>query len=241
MKKAKKSLGQNFLIDKNICNKIIKQTIIKNKKIIEIGPGKGFLTDLILQHNPNKMYLIEKDNELSSYLKKKYILFKNVIVINKDLLEVDNNIFKNTTIIGNLPYNVGTKIILYLIKNSTNINEMIFMIQKEVAIKFDYKIKKMNKYKFLTRIFCEYKRCFNVNPSVFIPRPKVKSTVVKFIFKERNDIYEKALNFCNIIFVNRRKKISNKFNFNGKIEKKLIDKRIDQISMNDLLKIYNFL
>ena len=241
MKKAKKSLGQNFLIDKNVCNKIIKQTIIKNKKIIEIGPGKGILTDLILQHNPNKMYLIEKDNELSSYLKKKYIVFKNVIVINKDLLEVDNNIFKNTTIIGNLPYNVGTKIILYLIKNSKNINEMIFMIQKEVAIKFDYKIKKMNKYKFLTRIFCEYKRCFNVNPSVFIPRPKVKSTVVKFIFKERNDIYEKALNFCNIIFVNRRKKISNKFNFNGKIEKKLIDKRIDQISMNDLLKIYNFL
>ena len=70
MKKAKKSLGQNFLIDKNICNKIIKQTVIKNKKIIEIGPGKGFLTDLILQHSPNKMYLIEKDNELSCYLKK---------------------------------------------------------------------------------------------------------------------------------------------------------------------------
>ena len=84
---------------------------------------------------------------------KKYIKSKNVKVINKDLLEVDNNIFKNTTIIGNLPYNVGTKIILYLIKNSKNINEMIFMIQKEVAIKFDYKIKKMNKYKFLTRIF----------------------------------------------------------------------------------------
>ncbi len=240
MKKAKKSLGQNFLIDKNICNKIIKQTVIKNKKIIEIGPGKGFLTDLILQHSPNKMYLIEKDNELSCYLKKKYIKSKNVKVINKDLLEVDNNIFKNTTIIGNLPYNVGTKIILYLIKNSKNINEMIFMIQKEVAIKFDYKIKKMNKYKFLTRIFCEYKRCFNVNPSVFIPRPKVKSTVVKFIFKERKDIYDKALNFCNIIFVNRRKKISNKFNFNENIEKKLINKRIDQISMNDLLKIYNF-
>ncbi len=240
MKKAKKSLGQNFIIDKNICIKIIKQTVIKNKKIIEIGPGKGFLTDLIIKHNPSEIYLIEKDNELSNYLKKKYIDLKNVKIINSDLLNIDVNILNNANIIGNLPYNVGTKIILHLFKNSKNINEMIFMIQKEVALKFDYKIKKMNKYKFLTKIFCEYKRCFNVNPTVFIPRPKVKSTVVKFIFKDKNEIYEKALNFCNIIFINRRKKISNKFNFNDKVDKKLIDKRIDQISLSDLLKIYNF-
>ena len=117
---------------------------------------------------------------------------------------------------------------------------MIFMIQKEVAIKFDYKLKKMNKYKFITKIFCKYKRCFNVNPSVFIPRPKVKSTVVKFIFIERDDVYDKVINFSNMIFANRRKKISNKFNFNNLIDKKLIDKRIDQISLNELLKIYNF-
>ena len=84
MLKSKKSLSQNFLIDKNICRKIIELADIKNKKVIEIGPGHGFLTDFIISHNPKLIYLIEKDNNLYYLLKQKYKNKKNIKIINKN-------------------------------------------------------------------------------------------------------------------------------------------------------------
>ena len=111
---AKKSLGQNFLIDKNIINKIIKiGNIDKNKIVMEIGAGYGNLTTNIITMNPKKIFAIEKDKKLSLFLKRKFRKLKNVKIINSDILDVieKNNIEKNIVVFGNLPYNISTKIL----------------------------------------------------------------------------------------------------------------------------------
>tara|TARA_B100000925_G_C21922273_1_gene436415 strand:+ start:28 stop:750 length:723 start_codon:yes stop_codon:yes gene_type:complete len=239
MLRAKRALGQNFLKDKNICNKITNLTNINNKVVLEIGPGYGFLTDVILKKSPKKLYIIEKDFELSIYLKKKYNLNKKVIIINDDILNMKLNTFKEVLIISNLPYNISTKIITHLFNFNENINEMIFMIQREVAKKFDYLLPRMNKYKFLTKIVSTYHRCFDVSPNVFIPKPKVTSTVVKFTFNKKVFNLRKAENFSNLIFKNIRKKISSKMN-NKSGKHILYEKRVDQLSIDEILDIYNF-
>ncbi len=238
MIKAKKSLSQNFLIDKNICNKIINQTKIRNNIILEIGPGLGIMTDIILSKKPKKLILIEKDFNLVKFLKKKYQNKKNITLISGDILKLNFKNIENLTIISNLPYNISTKIILYLFTFNKNINEMIFMIQKEVSQKFDYNLPKMNKYKFYTKITSKFIKCFDVSSNVFKPKPKVTSTVVKFILNNKDLDFENLNNFCNLIFKNVRKKIYN----NLKIKKNddLFDKRVNQLSINELLRIYDF-
>lgn len=238
MKIAKKSLSQNFLKDKNISKKILKQTNIKNKVVLEIGPGYGFLTDSILKNKPKKLLLIEKDRELVLYLKEKYKEIKNILIFEDDILNFNLNKFNNLIIISNLPYNISTKIVLYLFNYHKNIKEMIFMIQKEVAYKFDYNVKNMNKYKFLTKIVCHYSICFSVRPKVFFPVPKVDSSVIKFIFKKKNLNLNKAKIFSNLVFRNVRKKIYNnlKIKYNNK---NLLNKRVNELTINDLLIIYN--
>ncbi len=239
MRKAKKSLSQNFIIDKNICKKILDQTVIRDNIIIEIGPGKGFLTDLILDKKPKELYLIEKDDFLYNDLLVKYKSIKNITLINIDVLKYEFNKHKNLIIISNLPYNISTKIILHLFKYSNNINQMVFMIQKEVGLKFDYNLNQMNKYKFFNKLICKYKRCFDVSSMVFIPKPKVKSTVVKFIFNNNKINYKKADMFSSKIFKNKRKKISNKIKINKSLKNNILNKRVDELSIDDLLLIYN--
>ena len=236
MIKAKKSLSQNFIIDKNICKKIVKQTNINNKIVIEIGPGYGFLTDILLMNNPKQILLIEKDYQLVLFLKQKYKNNNKIKILNNDVIKVDFSKFKNVKIISNLPYNISTKIILYLFNFNKNISEMVFMIQKEVALKFDYNLIKMNKYKFITKIVSTFSRCFDVSPKVFIPKPKVFSSVVKFKFNKKKFDLNKANIFSNLIFKNVRKKIHN----NLRIESKslLLHKRINQLSIDELLTIY---
>ena len=238
MQKAKKSLSQNFIIDKNICKKIIEQTNISKKIVLEIGPGYGFLTDIILQYNPKKIIVIEKDFYLRAFLKKKYEDNKKILIIGNDILKFNLNLYNNIIIISNLPYNISTKIILYLFKFNKKIDEMIFMIQKEVAEKFDYRLPKMNKYKFFTKLFSIYTRCFEVSPKVFKPKPKVQSTVVKFNIQKKNFDYDKAVIFSNLIFRNLRKKISN--NLKIKQQSSLLNKRVNQLTIDELLRIYNF-
>ncbi len=237
MIRAKKSLSQNFLTDKNICSKIINLTNINNKIILEIGPGYGFMTDLILKKNPKKIILIEKDFNLVKFLKEKYKNKKKIIILKGDILKYDFNNFTNLTIISNLPYNISTKIILHLFKFNKNINEMVFMIQKEVAEKFDYNLPKMNKYKFLTKVVSSYTNNFNVSPNVFIPKPKVNSSVVKFILHKKKINFHKVDLFSKLIFKNVRKKIDNNIKIINKSS--LTSKRVNQLSIDELFIIYN--
>ena len=239
MIKAKKSLSQNFLKDKNISKKITDLAKLKNNTVLEIGPGYGFMTDSILVNKPKKLYIIEKDKNLITFLKKKYSDNKKIVIIEGDILKLNLNKFKDLIIISNLPYNISTKVILYLFTFNKNILEMVFMIQKEVAEKFDYNIKNMNKYKFLTRILTYYFRHFEVSPKVFIPQPKVKSTVVKFEFKNNNVDINSANNFSDIIFKNVRKKIYKNLKIK-KTENIILNKRVNELTIDELLWIYNF-
>ena len=237
MIEAKKSLSQNFLNDKNISNKIVNLTNIKDRVILEIGPGLGFMTDNILSKNPKKLILIEKDKNLTNFLKNKYKNNSKVLIIYSDILNYDLSRYNNLIVIANLPYNVSSKIILYMFNFNKNICEMIFMIQKEMAQKFNYNLPKMNKYKFLTKILSTYSVKFQVSSNVFIPRPKVKSSVVKFKFDKNDyDLY-KAIKFSNLIFKNIRKKINNNIKLNSK--DKILEKRVDQLKIHEILKIYN--
>ena len=240
MIKAKKSLSQNFLIDKNISKKIIKEIKIKNQLIIEIGPGYGFLTDYILKEKPKKLILIEKDNFLFKFLKDKYKNFNEVKIINKDVLKVNFTNYKKSIIISNLPYNISTKIILNLLNKNSIIKEMLFMVQKEVAVKFDYNLLDMNKYKFFTKLYSKYKRCFDVPPTVFKPKPKVYSTVVKFTLNKKNVNSAKAKDFSDKIFSNIRKKIKNNIKIDKLENSVILSKRVNQLSIKKLLNIYNF-
>ena len=240
MIKAKKSLSQNFLKDKNISKKITNLTQLKNMVVLEIGPGYGFMTDNILENKPKKLYIIEKDKSLITFLQKKYSDNKKVTIIEGDILKFNLNKFENLIIISNLPYNISTKIILYLFTYNKNILEMVFMIQKEVAEKFDYNIKKMNKYKFLTKIMAFYFRYFEVSPKVFVPQPKVKSTVVKFKFKKENIDIKKVLFFSDLLFKNVRKKIYKNLNLE-KTDNYILNKRVNQLTIEELLWIYNFI
>ena len=131
------------------------------------------------------------------------------------------------------------KVIFYLFTFYKNIDEMVLMVQKEVAIKFDYQIISMNKYKFYSKLFSNYQRCFEVSSKVFKPKPKVQSTVVKFKINKNNINIIKAKEFSDKIFKNKRKKISNKLKINKLAKNQLMEKRIDKLSIEELLYIYN--
>ena len=133
---AKKSLGQNFLVDENIIKKIVKCAIIKNKNVLEIGPGTGNLTKEIIKNEPKKIFLIEKDNNLIEILKSQ--LKYDIKFINDDILKIDENNLSNDTltVFGNLPYNISTKILTNWILNINEkvwFDKLILMFQKEVA------------------------------------------------------------------------------------------------------------
>ena len=136
---AKKSLGQNFLIDQNIINKIIKiGKINENKTVLEIGPGYGNLTRKIANMKPKKILAIEKDEKLALFLNNIFKDFKNIKIINNDIFNIieNKNIDQNTIVFGNLPYNISTQILasLVLLKKWPPWYEiLIFMFQKEVA------------------------------------------------------------------------------------------------------------
>ncbi len=236
MIKAKKSLGQNFLIDKNILEKIISTIDIENKSILEVGPGTGNLTTYILKKKPKKLFVIEKDDELANNLKKK---FENQIqVINGDILTIDENKLFNEkiTVFGNLPYNISTEILSKWIINSKQIfwfNHLVLMFQKEVADRIiaKYNTSNYGRLSILSNWRLDIKKICDIKPISFFPIPKVDSTLLIFSPKEK---FIKINNPSNLekvtrIFFNQRRKMLKKpFNqiFNG--NKNILNKlRID--------------
>ena len=238
LKHAKKSLGQNFLIDKNIINKIIKIGNIKNdRSIIEIGPGYGNLTQEILYMKPKNILAIEKDKKLSLFLKKKFLNNKNIEIINRDILDVikENNTSKNITVFGNLPYNISTQILASLIMISKWppwYDVLIFMFQKEVAdrIMAKSKTKEFGRLSILSNWRMEIKKHFDISKNCFFPKPKINSTLLSFKPKKTN--FFKLKNPKNlekitrVLFSNRRKMINKNF---GKLfgKNKYIVKNLD--------------
>ncbi len=234
LKKPKKSLGQNFLVDKNIINKIIKiANITKDKSILEIGSGYGNLTNEIVKMNPKKVFAIEKDKDLSSYLKNKFINIKNIEVINSDILELIKKNFINEKVIvfGNLPYNISTRILSSLIMIEQWppwYDTLIFMFQKEVAERILAKseTKKINRLSILSNWRLEIKKHFDISSNCFLPKPKVDSTLLSFTpkinykFNLKNP--KNLEKITQILFSNRRKMIGKNLNKLFKQNKKIV-------------------
>ena len=258
MHRAKKSLGQNYLIDLNIVKKIINLTKVNNKNILEIGPGKGALTEEILRNKPKSLILIEKDNLLSKKLKLKYSDNKKITIYNKDILKFNfEKILKaNSIIVGNLPYNISSQILAKIIKFKNwppKYSDLIFMFQKELAERIigKFNTSKYGRLSILRNYRLYILNKFNVSPNCFVPRPKVDSTVLHFkpnkkIFKEIKNI-ESLEKITQILFSSKRKMINKailKIFKNPKLlsQKLNIDLslRPDQLSENDFYRIAEY-
>ena len=225
MIKAKKSLGQNFLIDRKILEIIVNIVSIKNKVILEVGPGTGNLTSYILNKNPKKVYVIEKDNNLAEMLFAKFK--KKIIIINEDILKIEENkmFSENVIVFGNLPYNISTEILTKWIINLTNdfwFNNLVLMFQKEVADRIIAKVNtpQYGRLTILSNWKLNIKKICDVKPSAFYPKPKIESSLLFFTPKKNflkiND--SKNLEKITRIFFNQRRKMIKKpFNqlFNG--------------------------
>lgn len=231
---AKKSLGQNFLVDKNIIKKIVNLSEIENKHVIEIGPGKGALTDEILKKKPKTLTIIEKDFELVKILKKKYSTNNEINIFHNDILKFNlEKITKNKTIIfGNLPYNISSQILVKLIKYNIwppKFFDLIFMFQKELGEKIIAKFPSKNygRLSILSNYRLNVLNKFLVSPNCFFPKPKINSLVIHFKPKNNNFKIKKIDNLekvTNILFSNKRKMI------NKSIKKILDQKQIKSIS-----------
>ncbi len=222
---AKKSLGQNFLIDKNIIRKIINLVKLEKKNIIEIGAGHGALTDEILKKKPNLLNIIEKDITLYKKLKIKYSEVKNVKIYNDDILDfnLESLVKKNSIIIGNLPYNISSQILVKILrfkKWPPNFENLIFMFQKELGEKILGVCPSVNygRLSILSNYRLNFLNKFLVSKNCFFPKPKVTSMVILFRPKLR-----KLYNIKNILNL---EKITNFF-FSNK--RKMINKTIKKI------------
>ena len=247
MQKHKKRLGQHFLHDKNIINKIISNLAINIKdNFIEIGPGEGALTTPLLEE-VESIILIEKDRDLIPILENKYN-HKKVNIVNQDILkcELSDLIKKNTRIVGNLPYNISTEIIFRLLPFSKNIKDLHFMLQKEVVDRIVAApgTKIYGRLSVMTQVYFTVKKLFDISPNVFIPKPKVDSAYIRLIPKDY--IFDSLMHeqkfrgIVNTVFSARRKMI--KTSLKGVMDSQLLQKLlIEPSSRPEVLSVQNYI
>jgi 16S rRNA (adenine1518-N6/adenine1519-N6)-dimethyltransferase len=216
---AKKSLGQNFIFDLNLTDKITSNAKISNQDhIIEIGSGAGSLTFSILKQNPKSLTIIEKDHrciglleELKEYFSDK--ITTKIKIIEGDFLEIDllKILDKNYKIISNLPYNIGTKILFLLLEHYQKIDLMILMFQKEVCQRIIAKNnnKKYGRMAVMVNFLCHTQYLFDISANNFIPAPKVESGLIAITPREKPiyDINLKLLAKITETAFNQRRKM----------------------------------
>tara|TARA_B100002051_G_C16704077_1_gene622684 strand:+ start:822 stop:1616 length:795 start_codon:yes stop_codon:yes gene_type:complete len=229
----KKSLGQNFLLNKDIIKDIVELGQITNKStVIEIGPGTGNLTHEILKKKPANFFAIEKDKNLYIKLKDKYK--SSLQLINEDVLKIKWENFANqqSLVFGNLPYNISAKLLIDWIRlNNLNtlFKKFILMFQKEVAdrIVANVNSSKYGRLTILTQWKMKVKKIKDIDPENFFPKPKVKSSLVYFEPKESFYSFNNSKNLekvTNIFFQNKRKMIKKPLNILFKDSSKIIKK-----------------
>ncbi len=217
--KPKKSLGQNFLHDKNILNKIIYASKISSgDEVLEIGPGTGNLTEFIISQNPKKIDVIERDENLARILEKKFI--NKINVITKDILSIPFEFYskRKFIILGNLPYNISTKILsTWCLNNKLNVSKMILMFQKEVAERIIANVNSKNysRITILSNWKFNIRKIIDVKPNSFFPKPKVHSTILEFVPKKKIHKIGDPKNLekiTKVFFSQRRKMIKKPIN-----------------------------
>ena len=218
--KPKKSLGQNFLIDRNVLEQIVDTVEITDKEVLEIGPGSGNLTTFILKKNPKKVYAIEKDDELALLLQDKFT--DEITIINDDVLKIseDKITSEKLTVFGNLPYNISTEILSKWITNLDKeiwFENLVLMFQKEVADRIiaETNTSKYGRLSILSNWKLNIKKIMDIKPQSFSPRPKVDSTLLLFTPKEKIFELKDAKNLemiTRVFFSQRRKMLKKPFN-----------------------------
>lgn len=245
--KAKKQFGQHFLKSQDVVKKIVDEIDIKEDDIIlEIGPGTGVLTEEILKRNPNKLYSVEIDKSLYPLLEEKFKEYKNFELIKSDIFDVNIKSLtedRKIKIVGNLPYNVASLIMINCVFNMEVIDFCVFMIQKEVAEKLIAK-PKTKSYTFLSvfmQTFFQIKYVMSVPARFFSPPPKVTSAVVKLIPDNRFNIKDikKYKNFVSHLFTDRRKMIR------SKLDQSILEKanikptlRAEELNIEDFVRLF---
>ncbi len=248
--KHKKSLGQNFLINKQILKRIISLKEFKNEEVVEVGPGKGYLTEFLIKKKPSKLILIEKDRELKTVLSD---LIKNksvkIELIIDDALKISINELskKKIILIGNLPYNIATTLILNWIKDINSFKSILVMVQKEVASRLSAqkKTRHYGRTSVLIQVVADVKIKFDVEPENFFPKPKVQSSVIEIIPKKKIKFdYNKLDRFLRLSFMHKRKTLKNNLSKIGSnIEEKIFKCGVDptlrpeEISPNQFIKL----
>ena len=257
MLNLKKSLGQNLLIDKNILNKISDLDSINGKVVLEVGPGTGNLTEIILKKNPKKILLVEKDNRFCEILSKKFDLEKNFIIYNEDILKFnfDKNINPDI-VFGNLPYNISTQILAKFIKFNKwppCFSKIIFMFQKEVADRILAKpnTKEYGRISVLTNFRLDIVNSFKISRKCFLPVPDVDSKIIIFSPKTKTNYNIKNIKnlekITEILFSGRRKMINKAFSKIFKDYEKIanaldinLKKRPAELSCHDFYRITEY-
>lgn len=248
-----KRFGQNYLKDQNIVRKIISEIDPKeNDLIIEIGPGQGAITNLLLESKAN-LTAVEIDKRVIEDLQNRYT---NLNLIQSDFLKLDLNNFINSPqqklrIVGNIPYNITSPILFKLFENNLIIQDAVFMVQYEVAKRMTAQMgsKDYGILSTLLEYFGNTKLAFKVSPNVFYPKPNVDSAVVHIYFNDKRDNSNFNNMFKSIVkssFGNRRKTLKNSLsngifadvNFSGcGIDLSL---RAEQLKVDDFIKLAEF-
>jgi 16S rRNA (adenine1518-N6/adenine1519-N6)-dimethyltransferase len=230
--KAKKSLGQNFLTDRDILEKIVSIVLVKNKNILEVGPGTGNLTSYILKNDPKKVIVIEKDNDLAKHLNENFN--NKLTIINDDILNIDENLLfkEKVTVFGNLPYNISTEILskwIINLKDNFWFDHLVLMFQKEVADRIiaNFNNSTYGRLSILANWKLDIKKICDIKPESFSPRPKIDSSLL--LLSPKKNFYKikdpKNLEkITRIFFSQRRKMLKKPYNqlFNG--DQKILNK-----------------
>ena len=220
--KFKKSLGQNFLFDSNITDKIVKYSLPLSNTVIEIGPGAGTLTKSILKLNVNKIILIEKDKSLIKLLQNLKEKYNSIEIHNRDALSLPIWKLGNgpKEVIANLPYNISTKILISLLKNSNEFSKLTMMFQKEVANRITAKSgsKNYGRLSVISQLKTKAKILFDIPDTAFFPKPKVQSSLVQFIPYENKKYsfnFDHMEQLTRLVFSKKRKMLRTIFKNEG--------------------------
>ena len=238
----KRKFGQNFLIDKNILNKISLLIHLENLNILEIGPGDGNLTDNIVLRKPSHLTLVEIDKDLIKRLKNKYKNLNKIDIINENILDF---VFKKKyeIVISNLPYNISSQILVKLSTTNYNPDILILMFQKEFANRLLEK--KLNSLNSLIKCFYNIKLNFNVSRNCFRPIPKVDSTVLTFEKKTKSLISKKETQnfiiFKRKLFSHKRKSLKNLLKNYSLGDKFDLSLRVENLELADLVKLFKLI
>ena len=251
--KAKKHLGQHFLTDKNIAEKIVNslQSGEKYHQVLEVGPGMGILSDFLLSNKNLETFLVDIDTEAFDYLKKRYPDLGNRL-INADFLQMDfKEIFPGKmAVIGNFPYNISSQILFKILDNRDQVVEVVGMFQKEVAQRCAEKpgTKEYGILSVFLQAFYKVEYLFTVKPGVFNPPPKVNSAVIRLTRNEVETLDCDEKLFWQVVkagFNQRRKTLRNALssliNKDNMGDDPLFELRAERLGVTDFVKLTNLI